>query len=67
MTTTPMSEAFLQQALRAAKVGLWDWDLRANQVAYSAEWKRQLGYAEDEISNELSEWEGRVHPDDLPS
>jgi len=66
MTTTPMSEVFLQQALRAAKIGLWDWDLRANQVAYSAEWKRQLGYAEDEISNELSEWEGRVHPDDLP-
>ncbi|HEX4644377.1 MAG TPA: PAS domain-containing protein, partial [Verrucomicrobiae bacterium] len=34
--------------------------------AYSAEWKRQLGYADDEISNGLGEWEGRVHPDDLP-
>lgn len=66
MTTILRSQAFLERALHAAKVGLWDWDLRANRVTYSAEWKRQLGYAEDEISNEFSEWEGRVHPDDLP-
>ena len=66
MTTTPGSQTFLQQALHAAKVGLWDWDLRANRVTYSDEWKRQLGYADDEISNEFSEWESRVHPDDLP-
>ncbi len=52
--------------MHAAKLGLWDWDLRSNRVAYSDEWKRQLGYAEDEISNELDEWESRVHPDDLP-
>src|SRR6266404_3786522 len=64
--TTQWSDAFLQQVMHAGRVGLWDWDLRTNLVTYSAEWKRLLGYDEDEISNELNEWESRVHPDDLP-
>jgi PAS domain S-box-containing protein len=67
MPTSPQwSGAFHQQAIRAANIGLWEWDLRGNHVTYSAEWKHQLGYAEDEISDELDEWENRVHPDDLP-
>ncbi|MCB1812615.1 MAG: PAS domain S-box protein, partial [Candidatus Competibacteraceae bacterium] len=55
----------LQAAVRASQVGLWDWDLNTNQVYYSAEWKRQIGYGEQEISNDFSEWQLRVHPDDL--
>jgi PAS domain S-box-containing protein len=54
----------LRLAVAASNVGLWDWDLQTNQVYFSPEWKRQLGYAEDEISNAFSEWESRVHPDD---
>ncbi|EDY20491.1 PAS/PAC sensor hybrid histidine kinase [Chthoniobacter flavus Ellin428] len=53
-------------AIRAAKVGLWEWDLRTNAVKFSDEWKRQLGYGPDEIPSEFSSWEARVHPDDLP-
>jgi two-component system, cell cycle sensor histidine kinase and response regulator CckA len=60
------SEAYLQMAVRAAKVGLWDWDLLANKVVFSPEWKSQLGYGDEEISNEFGEWESRVHPEDLP-
>jgi PAS domain S-box-containing protein len=59
------SQARLRLAAQAANVGLWDWDLRTNQVYYSPEWKSQIGYAEDEISNDFSEWQSRVHPDDL--
>ena len=55
----------LQQAAKAANVGLWDWDIHTNQVYYSAEWKRQIGYEEHEIGNDLNEWQVRVHPDDL--
>lgn len=58
-------QARLQMAVQAANVGLWDWDLRTNQVYFSPEWKRQIGYAEDEISNDFNEWQSRVHPDDL--
>src|SRR5882762_4164628 len=64
--SSQLTDGLVQQATYAAGVGLWDWDLRTNRVIYSAEWKRQLGYEEDEISNELREWESRVHPDDLP-
>ncbi|MCK6483934.1 MAG: PAS domain S-box protein [Phycisphaerae bacterium] len=55
----------LRLAARAANVGLWDWDLRTNRVFYSPEWKSQLGYADEEISDAFEEWRSRVHPDDL--
>ena len=29
------------------------------------EWKNQIGYDEDEVSNSFEEWQSRVHPDDL--
>lgn len=55
----------LREAIRAGNVGLWDWDLATNRVQYSPEWKRQIGYEEDEIGDNFQEWESRVHPDDL--
>ncbi|MBF0278058.1 MAG: PAS domain S-box protein [SAR324 cluster bacterium] len=63
--TLQESQARLQLSVDAAKIGLWDWDLRSNQVFYSPEWKRQIGYADDEISSDFKEWQDRVHPDDL--
>ncbi|HOP14956.1 MAG TPA: PAS domain S-box protein [Gammaproteobacteria bacterium] len=59
------SEARLRLAVETADVGLWDWNLKDNRVYYSPEWKRQIGYREDEISNRFDEWQQRVHPDDL--
>jgi PAS domain S-box-containing protein len=44
--------------------GLWDWNLASNQVFYSKNWKAMLGYTEEEVTTDLSEWEKRVHPDD---
>ena len=63
-----LREAVLRQetAVRAGNVGLWDWNLATNRVRYSREWKRQIGYEEDEITDSFEEWECRVHPDDLP-
>lgn len=58
-------EEWLRLSLRAANIGLWDWDVITNQVAYSPEWKSQLGYAAEEIGSAFAEWESRVHPDDL--
>jgi PAS domain S-box-containing protein len=59
------SDERLHAAVKASGVGLWDWDLNTNRVHYSAEWKRQLGHAEHEITDDFAEWESRVHPDDL--
>jgi len=56
--------ARLRLALRSSRIGVWDWDLRTRKVYYSPEWKAQLGYTEDEISDRYEEWESRLHPDD---
>lgn len=54
----------LRQVVRAGNIGLWDWDLRTNFVRYSSEWKKQLGYTDEEIGNTYEEWESRLHPED---
>ena len=45
--------------------GIWDWDLENDTLYFSPSWKRMLGYASHEIESSFSEWEQRVHPDDL--
>jgi len=47
--------------------GLWDWDLRTDEVFFSSRWKMMLGYADHEVGRTPSEWFDRVHPQDLPS
>nr|MBA2486408.1 response regulator [Nitrospira sp.] len=58
------SEARLKTTLRGSQIGVWDVDLRATRVYYSATWKRQLGYDDHEIGTAFEEWETRIHPDD---
>jgi len=55
----------LQLVIKAANVGLFDWDLLTDRCYFSPEWKRQLGYEAHEISDHIDEWRRRVHPDDL--
>jgi PAS domain S-box-containing protein len=55
----------LRLAVKASDVGLWDWDITSGTVSYSPEYKRQLGYRDDEFSNDVDEWRRRVHPDDI--
>jgi len=55
----------VELSTRTSKIGFWEWNIKTNEVYFSHEWKRQIGYKEDEISNKLEEWEERLHPDDL--
>lgn len=55
----------LQESVRAANVGLWEWDLTTNRVHFSPEWKGQIGYEDAEIGDGFEEWQSRVHPEDL--
>ena len=66
-TALRSSESRLRQAVAAGNVGLWEWDLVTDQVYYSPEWKRQIGYTDHEIENTDHEWQSRVHPEDLPT
>lgn len=58
------SEARTQLLIRSSNIGLWDWNPKTNEVYYSAEWKSQLGYTNDELPNLFSEWESRLHQAD---
>ena len=52
-------------ALEGSKYGIWDWNLAQGKVYFSPIWKRMLGYTPDEITDQISEWTDRVHPDDI--
>jgi PAS domain S-box-containing protein len=60
------SEERWQLALRGNNDGIWDWNIKTNEVFYLARWKEMLGIEEHELSNVLNEWTTRIHPDDLP-
>ncbi|RCJ23957.1 hypothetical protein A6S26_20415 [Nostoc sp. ATCC 43529] len=59
------SEQRWQLALRGNNDGIWDWNLKTNEVFFSTRWKEMLGYQDHEISNHLDEMLTRVHPNDL--
>ncbi|WP_442937366.1 PAS domain S-box protein [Nostoc sp.] len=59
------SEQRWQLALRGNNDGIWDWNVKTNEIFFSARWKEMLGYEDYEISNHLNERITRVHPDDL--
>ncbi len=50
--------------LNATEQGVWDWDLTTNDVFYSAQWKKQLGYKDHELKNEFDTWLELLHPED---
>jgi diguanylate cyclase (GGDEF)-like protein/PAS domain S-box-containing protein len=58
------SEERYALAAQGSNDGLWDWDLRENEIFFSARWKAQLGAAEQEIGSDPDQWFVRVHPDD---
>jgi len=58
------SEERYAVAVRAAKDGIWDWNLKTNEIYYSARWKEMLGYKEHEIGAYPNEWFKLVHHDD---
>lgn len=60
------SEERLKYALEGNRDGVWDWNLQTNEVFFSPQWKKMLGFEENEIESTLEEWEKRVHPEDLP-
>ncbi|MBW4631373.1 MAG: PAS domain-containing protein [Iphinoe sp. HA4291-MV1] len=59
------SEQRSELALRGNNDGIWDWNVKTNEVFFSTHWKEMLGYSEHEIANHLDEWMSRVHPNDV--
>lgn len=58
------SEERYYLAARGVNDGLWDWNLKKDEVYYSPRWKAMLGYSDQEIASTTDEWINRIHPDD---
>lgn len=54
-----------EAVLEATRQGVWDYDARTGTVYHSPSWKAFLGYADEDIGNDLEEWLARIHPDDV--
>jgi diguanylate cyclase (GGDEF)-like protein/PAS domain S-box-containing protein len=44
--------------------GIWDWDLRSNDVFLSNQWKEMLGYRADEVDNTVEDFLSLIHASD---
>ena len=60
-----VNEERLDAAIKGAKDGIWDWNLVTNEVYFSPQYKKMLGYEDHEMANDFAEWESKIHPDFL--
>ena len=58
------NEERLRFALEASNHGIWDWNIATGELYFSPSWKRLFGFAENELTNHIEEWQNRIHPDD---
>lgn len=59
------SEERYALAVRGANDGLWDWNLRTNEVYFSPRWQQMLGLDPEDLEPRPDAWFSRVHPEDL--
>ena len=57
------SEERYALAVDGANDGLWDWNLKTNDIYCSERWHNILGLT-DELINNYSDWVNRIHPED---
>lgn len=60
-----MNEKRLTLALQSTKAGLWDWDMKTDEMVFDTYWADMLGYTLDELEPCLATWKSMVHPDDI--
>lgn len=49
---------------KGSNEGLWDWNLRTNQIYLSPRWQEMLGYGDNSLTSSPQEWFNRVHEQD---
>ncbi len=51
-------------AVTSGKMGLWDWNLKTQEIYLDPNLKVLMGFEDHEVSNYVNGWEQMVHPDD---
>jgi PAS domain S-box-containing protein len=54
----------LTLAVQGSRVGIWEWSADSDRVLLSAQWKRMLGYGDEELNGTRALMQKLVHPDD---
>ncbi len=62
-----ISEERFSLVIDASEQGIWDWNVETNEVFFSEQWKRQIGYEVDEINNVFDSWIEHLHPEERNS
>ncbi|HBE21765.1 MAG TPA: PAS domain-containing protein [Cyanobacteria bacterium UBA11149] len=52
-------------AVKAGKVGIWDWHIDSGEFYIAPNLKAILRYGEEEIANTIDAWFELIHPDDV--
>jgi PAS domain S-box-containing protein len=61
------SDERLRFALGAAGIGIWEWDLRTNQIRWSENLVELHGAAGASFDGTFASYEREIHPDDRPA
>ncbi len=61
------SEERFNLAVAGSNDGIWDWDIRTNEVYYAPRFKELLGFDDDEFENTFAAFQSHLHPDDCDS
>jgi PAS domain S-box-containing protein len=59
-----LSEERLELAVRSARLGVWDWDVRANTLLWNDRMLELYGLTREQFSGDVSAWENGIHPGD---
>ncbi|MBU0720635.1 PAS domain S-box protein [bacterium] len=59
------SEDTMILALESAGHGVWEYNIKTNEILFSHHYKSMLGYTDEELDNSLDTFLELVHPDDL--
>lgn len=63
---TKESEERLNLVIKGSNDAHWDWDLITDELYYSPQWWKQIGYEPNEILPSSSLWEKLMHIEDKP-
>ncbi|ETA67045.1 PAS domain S-box [Methanolobus tindarius DSM 2278] len=55
----------MELAMEGADLGMWDWNLRTDEVMYNERWAEMIGYDVKDIEKNIMSWKKLIHPDDL--
>jgi PAS domain S-box-containing protein len=59
-----VSEERFEVAVAGSNAGIWDWNVRTDEVYYSPRYKELLGYAGSEFTDDIKSFLDHLHPDE---